>query len=77
MADYLRVQRKSRQTGSTISLYDAAHADSVFNVEDGGRWITFCETHELFVQHERFEDAETFFASPYDWCGKCELRKRG
>lgn len=39
-----------------------------FDVTEGGRWITFCETHGFFVQHTGRAVARDMAKSPETWC---------
>jgi hypothetical protein len=71
MSDYVRETRRNRKTGSIIALLDAAHPDSMFRSDEGGRWVTFCETHGLFVQHDTFKLARDWMAEPTCWCQEC------
>lgn len=39
-----------------------------FDVTEGGRWVTFCETHGFFVQHTGRAVARDMAKSPETWC---------
>jgi bifunctional non-homologous end joining protein LigD len=68
---YVRQRRRSRALGVEVTVYDAAHPDSVFSADDGGRWITMCE-HGLFVQHDTLKLARHHAPAPDGWCGTCQ-----
>ena len=42
-----------------------------FNASEGGRWVTFCDTHGQFCQHESRSLARAFMGSPEEWCSGC------
>ncbi len=70
MAAAIRQQRINRETGALIQLIDARLSDA-FDEDEGGRWVTWCATHETFCQHPVLEDARYWAAHPTMWCGLC------
>lgn len=62
--------RTNRETGTRIHLIDARSARE-FDEAEGGRWITLCEKHGAFVQHETRSLARSFMAAPSEWCENC------
>lgn len=73
----IRESRRNRITGATISLEDADHPDRMCD-RDGGRWVTFCESHGYLVNHETLAAARSWMAFP-DWCPECQeiMRAKG
>lgn len=51
-----------------------AHADERFDRDDGGRWITYCLTHDEFIQHATRADARAWADDPATWCEGCQGR---
>lgn len=44
-----------------------------FSEAEGGRWVTFCQTHGEFLQHRHKADAESVFGRmSVNWCGECQ-----
>lgn len=71
MADaYLRVQQRSRITGTLVSIYDSSHPDNVFD-PDGGRWVTVCEDHGTLVNHRTLALAKAHLPHAV-WCEECQ-----
>lgn len=70
----VREVRKSRQTGTNVLLIDAAHPDNVDfdDIEGAGRWVTFCEPHGSYVQHQDLATARSFLPLPKEWCAACD-----
>lgn len=68
MSAGLRQQRRARQTGSLVGVYDgeAARMDT-----DAGRWQTVCEDHSTIVSHATLALARWHAAAPADWCEAC------
>jgi hypothetical protein len=64
----LRVSRRSRQTGHTVSIYNAEEA-----CLDGGDhpWFTVCEEHGSMLAHRTYRLAVWHLGSPRDWCEDC------
>jgi hypothetical protein len=70
--------RRPRSTGLPVTQIDAEkHPD--FDPEEGGRFVTLCETHSTFCQHDTFSLARAHTASPEEWCEPCRevAEKRG
>lgn len=64
----LRVQRKNKVTGTTISLYDGGPAGmDTFS----GRWQTVCEDHSHIVSHATYKLARMWMSQPDQWCDAC------
>lgn len=61
---------RARQTGTVVVLVDARCSPD-FNEDEGGRWITFCDTHHTFCQHETRALATSFLPVPGEWCEVC------
>jgi hypothetical protein len=60
---------RARSTGATVELID--NRDGAF--EDGGlAWVTFCDTHGNYCEHETRQLADSFRAAPEQWCGSCQ-----
>jgi DNA-directed RNA polymerase specialized sigma24 family protein len=56
---------------SQVQVFDARkHPD--FNEDEGGRWITFCDPHGQFCQHETRSLARAFAQAPEEWCSECQ-----
>lgn len=49
-------------------VQDARAFGSPFNEADGGRWVTYCKTHGLFVQHDTRALAYAWLREPETWC---------
>lgn len=64
----LRVQRKNKQTGTIVSLYDGGPAGmDTFS----GRWQTVCEDHSHIVSHRVYAVALSHLSHPDEWCDGC------
>ena len=61
--------RKSRSTGSIISVVDGVEQD--FDTE-GGRWYTICEDHGTTISHGSLTLATSHAAAPEGWCEGCQ-----
>lgn len=74
---FIRQQRRARSTGHLVTLFDTAAPENVFD-SNGGRWVTVCETHHTLCNHEKLRLAQSFAATPEQWCEDCqrELEKR-
>jgi hypothetical protein len=68
------MQRRSRDTGALIGLYNAAQAGMK---TDAGAWTTVCEDHGTVVNHARLADARAWMAEPSIWCEGCRAPKPG
>ena len=62
------VQRKSRDTGLLVGLYNAEQADLD---TQGGPWVTVCEPHSQLVNHDTLKLAMWHLADPTGWCEVC------
>jgi hypothetical protein len=62
------MQRRSRDTGALIGLYNAAQAGMN---DDAGAWAIVCEDHGTVVNHARLADARAWMAEPSIWCEGC------
>jgi hypothetical protein len=63
-------ERRCRATGAIVSVIDAERSAD-FETAEGGRWVTYCETHETFCQHETRALAVHHAADSGTWCGLC------
>lgn len=63
-------ETRCRATGATVQIVDA-RLSLDFDEAEGGRWVTWCDTHETFVQHETLADARYHAADSATWCGLC------
>jgi hypothetical protein len=63
----LREERRSRRTGARVALFEAAPAGYD---DEGGRWVTVCETHGTICNHETLELAR-FHLPMCEWCEEC------
>lgn len=64
--------RRSRQTGTTIGVYQAQVA-GIESDADAGRWATVCEEHAGVVLHPTRAVAMSWSAYPRDWCPTCQV----
>lgn len=62
--------RVCRATGARVVVIDATCSDA-FDPAEGGRWVTWCDRHETFAQHETRQAAVEWAADPEVWCGLC------
>lgn len=53
-----------------VTVYDARRY-SDFREDEGGRWVTFCQKHGTFVQHETRALAYNWAKVPAEWCAEC------
>lgn len=62
------VQRKSRETGLLVGLYNTEQSgmDS-----EAGAWATVCEIHGQIVCHETLKLASWHLGNPTGWCEVC------
>jgi hypothetical protein len=67
---YLREERKNRVTGATVMLFDTESPENVFD-PCGGRWVTYCLTHERLANHETLSNARGFLSTPWAYCEHC------
>lgn len=75
----IRTRSRAKSTGTTVLVIDARISPD-FQEDEGGRWVTFCEEHGTFCQHETLRDPEngigggarTFAARPEEWCEACQ-----
>jgi hypothetical protein len=65
----LRQVRRSRQTGTLISVYDG---EAALMDTDGGRWQTVCEDHSMICSHPTLALALDHAGYPQGWCEDCE-----
>lgn len=70
----LREHRRSRTTGTMVSLYDgeAAGLDTT-----AGRWQTVCEDHSAIISHHTLDLAYANMTEVAEWCdvpGGCQER---
>lgn len=66
----LREQRRNRETGTTVSLYNAREAGLD---PDGGDWVTVCEDHGNLVNHQTRKMGSYQMADPAGWCYACQV----
>lgn len=50
-----------------VLIIDARGSDD-FREDEGGRWVTFCEEHGDFCQHDTRALARDFKDAPEEWC---------
>lgn len=62
------VQRKSRETGLLVGLYNAEQAGMD---PEAGPWVTVCEEHGQLVNHSTLKLAMWHLADPKGWCEVC------
>lgn len=62
-------RRRSRQTGTLVSIYHAEQADLD---PESGPWITVCEVHANLCNHGTWRLARAHAAAPCGWCEDCE-----
>ena len=62
--------RRTRETGRYVALIDALESPDYVPAE-GGRWVTFCDRHGTFCQHETRALGRAFLAAPSEWCEPC------
>lgn len=66
---YVRQSRRSRSTGTRVTLYDTNHQENIFDPA-GGRWVTVCEDHGAICNHQTLQLALDHM--PYvQWCEEC------
>ncbi len=53
-----------------VTILDARERAG-FSEREGGRWITYCERHDEFVQHETRDLARSWRQHPAGWCDGC------
>jgi hypothetical protein len=73
-------ESKSRVTGTTSRVLDAAHTDCQIHQkrEDSGkRWIVECVDHRKHVFHEVRAEAIGSMFKPWEWCDKCKQKLIG
>jgi hypothetical protein len=61
--------RRNRQTDTDIELID--NRDESFEV-GGYSWITLCQEHGNYCEHETKALAISWCSAPADWCAGCE-----
>lgn len=66
------VQRRSRRTGTLVSLYAAEQADLD---PAGGPWATVCEDHGAIANHATLDLARAHLPA-VEWCEACQERLR-
>jgi hypothetical protein len=68
----LRDERKARQTGHYIGVYDAKY----FDLDPAnGSYVTRCEQHLVGKQHKTMKLAKKWAARPLMWCEECRAEK--
>lgn len=81
-----RERRRVHSSGAWIEMWDAKAPGNAFSIEKDEegrdlRWITYCQDHEMLVQHRTRKAAESWIAAPESWCEECsaivEERGRG
>jgi hypothetical protein len=68
---YVRQSHRARSTGTVVEVLDADHDQSVFDSDEGGRWVTYCVDHDSFVQHLTLALATAHASDPEGWCEPC------
>lgn len=64
--------RRAQENGARVLVIDVRKDKGHNWTEDeGGRWVTWCDRHETFAQHETKRGAKRQAASPTTWCGLC------
>ena len=66
-------ERKARQTGHYVGVYDAAYLG--LSIFDGGPYVTVCEEHGTNKHHRTLEAAQKAAAKPLAWCEECRAEK--
>lgn len=68
----LRLVRRCRGTGTTVSLYDSNHPEFPIDREPGDRlrWLLYCDhgCHEWFGT---LRGARSVLSHPETWCARC------
>lgn len=62
------VQRKSKESGLLVGLYNA---DQAGMDASAGPWSTVCEPHGQILNHETLKLANWHLANPTGWCEVC------
>jgi hypothetical protein len=62
-------ESRNRKTGTRIMIID--NRQGSFDV-GGQKWITFCDDHGNYCEHETLKLASRHYAHPEGWCGDCE-----
>lgn len=70
MHNYIRSERKNRETGTIVLVADTDHPDTEF-VNDGDRWLTICVDHSMLCSHPTLSLAMAHAAVPSGWCEFC------
>ncbi len=60
-------ESRSQRTGSDVGLYDATLTG--FD-DEGGRWVTVCNTHATVCNHETLALAR-YHLPACEWCEEC------
>lgn len=73
-ASHIIQDRISRINGARIIVIDARRDPGQnWLIDEGGRWITWCDRHETFCQHETRAEAVFQAGNPRSWCGMCDM----
>ena len=59
-----------------VSIIDA-RTDLDFREDEGGQYVTLCNRHNEFVQHETEDLAKDHSLTPSGWCESCQDEKYG
>jgi hypothetical protein len=62
--------RRNRETGTTILLYD--NRDGSFDESDENGWFTVCEEHGSMCSHPTLQLAREWASEPTGWCEECQ-----
>ena len=65
-------ERKARQTGHYVGIYDASYLGLP---ADGKRYVTVCEEHGASVRHMTLVTAKRWATRPLAWCAACLAEK--
>jgi len=65
-----RERRRSQETGALVVLVDA-DAEPYWLGNDGGRWVTVCDTHARLANHATLDLARGWMSQPSSWCDAC------
>jgi hypothetical protein len=71
---YVRAERTCRSSGARVMIFDTQAPENEFD-PDGGRWVTFCDTHSTLCNHRTLRQAEQFLPWPANWCEPCAAQR--
>src|SRR5580765_1394911 len=62
-----RKRRRNRRTGGIVRLLDATSPPAE------GRWVTYCDLHDVSCPHQNYQIALMFLGSPWEWSAGCRI----